>query len=87
MQIVGLFAGIGGLEVGFGQAGHKTVMASEILPAARAVLEHRLPDTEHKRKRSQVGNSDLGQLVRSRYSSPPNTIASPITATAIMAYG
>ena len=46
MQIVGLFAGIGGLEVGFGQAGHKTVLASEILPAARAVLSHRLPETE-----------------------------------------
>src|SRR5688500_9770957 len=46
MQIVGLFAGVGGLEVGFGQAGHKTVLASEILPAARAVLEQRLPETE-----------------------------------------
>lgn len=46
MQIVGLFAGIGGLEVGFGQAGHKTIMTSEILPAARAVLERRLPQTE-----------------------------------------
>lgn len=46
MQIVGLFAGIGGLEVGFGKAGHRTVLASEILPAARAVLERRLPDTD-----------------------------------------
>jgi DNA (cytosine-5)-methyltransferase 1 len=46
MQIVGLFAGVGGLEVGFGKAGHKTVLASEILPAAKAVLRHRLPDTD-----------------------------------------
>ncbi|RYG38917.1 MAG: DNA (cytosine-5-)-methyltransferase [Burkholderiales bacterium] len=46
MQVVGLFAGIGGLEVGFAKAGHKTVLASEVLPAARAVLAHRLKDTE-----------------------------------------
>lgn len=46
MQVVGLFAGIGGLEIGLGQAGHRTVLASEILPAARAVLKHRLPDAD-----------------------------------------
>lgn len=63
MQVVGLFAGIGGLEVGFGQAGHKTVLASEILPAARAVLQHRLPDAELvgdvQQLKSLPGGTDL----------------------------
>ena len=44
MKVVGLFAGIGGFEVGFGQAGHDAVLLSEILPAARAVLSARLPN-------------------------------------------
>ncbi len=44
MKVVGLFAGIGGFEVGLGQAGHETVLVSEILPAARAVLSARMPD-------------------------------------------
>ena len=42
MKVVGLFAGIGGFEVGLGQAGHEAVLLSEILPAARAVLSTRL---------------------------------------------
>jgi len=46
MKAVGLFAGIGGLEVGLARAGHETVLASEILPAAREVLRERLPDVE-----------------------------------------
>ena len=44
MKVVGLFAGIGGFEVGLGQAGHETVLVSEVLPAARAVLSARMPD-------------------------------------------
>jgi DNA (cytosine-5)-methyltransferase 1 len=46
MKTVGLFAGIGGLEVGMARAGHEMVLASEILPAARAVLERRLANVE-----------------------------------------
>ncbi len=46
MRAVGLFAGIGGLELGLADAGHETVLMSEILPAARAVLSHRFPDIE-----------------------------------------
>jgi len=46
MKIAGLFAGIGGLEVGMARAGHEMLLASEILPAARAVLERRLPGVE-----------------------------------------
>src|SRR5579872_7109665 len=44
MKVVGLFAGIGGVEMGRGQAGHDGVLLSEILPAAKAVLSARLPD-------------------------------------------
>ena len=38
MSVVGLFAGIGGLELGLEQAGHRTLMLCEIMPEARAVL-------------------------------------------------
>jgi len=40
VKIVGLFAGIGGLEKGLGAAGHDTILLCEIDPFARAVLEH-----------------------------------------------
>jgi len=46
MRSVGLFAGIGGIEVGLARAGHRTLLLSEILPPARAVLEARLPGIE-----------------------------------------
>lgn len=39
MRFSGLFAGIGGFELGFARAGHETVMLSEIHPGARAVLQ------------------------------------------------
>ncbi len=38
MSVVGIFSGIGGLELGLEQAGHRTVMLCEIMPEARAVL-------------------------------------------------
>ena len=38
MSVVGLFAGIGGLELGLEQAGHRTLILCEIMPEARAVL-------------------------------------------------
>jgi DNA (cytosine-5)-methyltransferase 1 len=46
MKVAGLFAGIGGLELGLAQAGHRSVLLSEILPAARAVLHSRMPDVD-----------------------------------------
>lgn len=46
MRAVGLFSGIGGFELGFERAGHEVVATSEILPAARAVLEARLSGSE-----------------------------------------
>ena len=43
MKVVGLFAGIGGFELGMSQAGHETVMLCEIWGPARAVLAARIP--------------------------------------------
>jgi DNA (cytosine-5)-methyltransferase 1 len=46
MRVAGLFAGIAGLELGLMQSGHETVLLSEIMPAAKAVLKQRLPNIE-----------------------------------------
>jgi DNA (cytosine-5)-methyltransferase 1 len=54
MKTAGLFAGIGGLEIGLGLAGHTTSLTSEILPAAQAVLRSRLPDIEHQGDVTQI---------------------------------
>jgi DNA (cytosine-5)-methyltransferase 1 len=45
---VGLFAGIGGFELGLQKAGHHTSWMCEIDPAARAVLRRRFPGVEIK---------------------------------------
>ncbi|HLT02818.1 MAG TPA: DNA (cytosine-5-)-methyltransferase, partial [Geminicoccaceae bacterium] len=44
MKVVGLFAGIGGLEHGLAQAGHETVLLCENWAPACAVLQSRFPD-------------------------------------------
>ncbi len=38
LSSVGLFAGVGGLDLGFERAGHRTLLLCELMPAARAVL-------------------------------------------------
>lgn len=43
MNVVGLFAGIGGLELGLERAGHRTALLCEIDSAANAVLRARFP--------------------------------------------
>jgi DNA (cytosine-5)-methyltransferase 1 len=43
LRVVGLFAGIGGMEVGLGSAGHRTIRLCEKDLAARAVLEQQFP--------------------------------------------
>ena len=45
MKVVGLFAGIGGIELGFRQTGHETALLCENDPAARAVLERHFEGT------------------------------------------
>ena len=44
MRVAGLFAGIGGLELGLHQAGHETVVFSECWSPAAAVLADRFAD-------------------------------------------
>lgn len=45
-SVAGLFAGIGGIEVGFERAGHRTVLLCENDSAANAVLDAHFPDME-----------------------------------------
>jgi DNA (cytosine-5)-methyltransferase 1 len=42
LDVVGLFAGIGGIEIGLGEAGHRSKLLCEIDDGAQAVLEARL---------------------------------------------
>lgn len=48
MNVAGLFAGIGGLELGLHRAGHSTALVCDVLPAAKAVLEARFPGVEYR---------------------------------------
>jgi DNA (cytosine-5)-methyltransferase 1 len=48
MRIAGLFAGIGGFELGMSRAGHRTELLCDVLPAARAVLTSRFPGIEYR---------------------------------------
>jgi DNA (cytosine-5)-methyltransferase 1 len=43
LTVAGLFAGIGGIEVGLHAAGHRTVLLCEIEPAAQRVLSEHFP--------------------------------------------
>lgn len=46
MNVVGLFAGIGGFEAGFANAGHVTTLLCDSSPEAQAVLRLRFPDAD-----------------------------------------
>lgn len=48
MRVAGLFAGIGGFELGMHQAGHSTALLCDVLPAAKAVLTARFPNIEYR---------------------------------------
>lgn len=43
LSVAGLFAGIGGIELGLSQAGHESELLCELDPAAAAVLDERFP--------------------------------------------
>lgn len=43
LTVAGLFAGVGGIELGLHHAGHKSALLCEIDPAARKVLERSFP--------------------------------------------
>lgn len=46
LDVVGLFAGIGGIEIGLGEAGHRSKLLCEIDDGAQAVLEARFDEVE-----------------------------------------
>ena len=46
LRVAGLFAGIGGIELGLHRAGHESVLLCEIEAGAQAVLRARFPDIE-----------------------------------------
>jgi DNA (cytosine-5)-methyltransferase 1 len=46
LSVAGLFAGIGGIELGFHAAGHTTSLLCEIEPHANTVLRTRFPDSD-----------------------------------------
>ncbi len=47
MSVVGLFAGIGGFELGFARAGFHTSLMCDVLPASRAVLQSHFPGVDY----------------------------------------
>jgi DNA (cytosine-5)-methyltransferase 1 len=47
LNVAGLFAGIGGFELGLHGAGHRTALLCDVLPASRAVLQTRFPGVDY----------------------------------------
>ena len=60
MKVAGLFAGIGGFELGMAAAGHSTSMLCEICAPARAVL------SRHIRRRPSKTTSTISRTSRRR---------------------
>lgn len=61
-KVVGLFAGIGGLELGFSRSGYSTELLCEIDPGASRVLQVQFPKAKlipDVRKIETVGNCDV----------------------------
>jgi len=48
MRIAGLFAGIGGFELGMHRSGHATTLLCDVLPASKAVLNARFPGIDYR---------------------------------------
>ena len=46
MKVAGLFAGIGGFELGLAESGHHAELLCDILPTSQAVLKDRFPRAE-----------------------------------------
>lgn len=47
MKVAGLFAGVGGFELGLHRAGHSTALLCDVLPAAEAVLKARFSTADY----------------------------------------
>lgn len=56
MRVSGLFSGIGGFELAFGQAGFETNLLAENDPAAFALLGHRFPGIDLRRDVADIAD-------------------------------
>lgn len=54
LYVAGLFAGIGGLELGFERAGYRSVLLNDLDPAAETVLRKQFPNVEYKNDAASV---------------------------------
>lgn len=63
LRAAGLFAGIGGIELGFHEAGHETALLCEWDPAARRVLESGFPGIELHGDIAELGSLPAVDLV------------------------
>lgn len=59
MRVVGLFSGIGGLELPFHEAGHETALLCDIWDASQTVLRHRFPGVPVMGDISKVAGSQM----------------------------
>jgi DNA (cytosine-5)-methyltransferase 1 len=62
LRVAGLFAGIGGIELGLSQAGHESTLLCELDPGAHAVLQERFPKVQvahDVRELRTIGSVDL----------------------------
>lgn len=63
LTVAGLFAGIGGIELGLHQAGHRTRLLCEIDPGASFVLGRRFPDVSLTRNVCDIDRLPRVQVV------------------------
>lgn len=63
LRVAGLFAGIGGIELGLSQAGHESTLLCELDPGAARVLEQRFPKVALSRDVRTVKNLGRVDLV------------------------
>lgn len=58
LNVVSLFSGAGGLDIGFKEAGFNCVLASDIMPQAEATFKFNYPETTFIRKDIRLLTSD-----------------------------
>jgi DNA (cytosine-5)-methyltransferase 1 len=63
LKVAGLFAGIGGIELGLHQAGHTSTMLCELDDGARAVLRRRFPGVPLRRDVRELENFGGADLI------------------------
>ena len=63
LSVVGLFAGIGGLEAGFARAGHHSTLLCERDPAASRVLAAQFPDARLHHDVTTLGELPVCDIV------------------------